>query len=337
MVSPLLANVDRHELDKHLERYTGLSASQKARRRRPGQANFAYARYADDLVIRCNGTKEQALAMREEVRQFLTNSLHLTLSMATTNVTHLNEGFDFLGFHVQRSRGPRGMATKRTISATARERHRGLLRAATAPSTQADSLATNIPALNRIIRGWCRYFQYTSKAQAQFARLDHATFWLVAHWLGRKHRLALPAILARYYSKGKDATMTLGEGEVWLVKHTSVKTRRYRGSPLKPTPYTTQEVAIEREELLDDHPWLGTEARPGMTDRRPRVLKRDAYRCAVCPEPVTNATAQVDHLRPVCSFKRPVDANHLDNLQTRCVPCHAWKTEYDRQTESRMP
>ena len=78
----------------------------------------------------------------------------------------------------------------------------------------------------------------------------------------------LPAVLARYYSKGRGSALTLGEGEVWLVKHTSTKTRRYCGSPFKPNPYTTQEVAIEREELPDDHPWLGTEARPGMTDLR---------------------------------------------------------------------
>jgi len=336
IVSPLLANVYLHELDKYMERYTGLSASQKARRRWQGQANYAYARYADDFVILCNGTKDQALALREDVRQFLTSSLHLTLSMEKTKVTHLNDGFDFLGFHLQRARGQQGLVTKFTISAKAKERHRGILRAATAPSSHQDSLATKIPALNRIICGWCRYFQYTSKAQSQFARLDHETFWLVAHWLGRKHRLAMPAVLARYYSKGRGSTLTLGEGKVWLLKHTSTKARRYRGSPFKPNPYTTQEVTIQREELPDDHPWLGTEARPGMTDLRPRVLERDGYRCALCQEPVTNVTAQVDHLRPMSSFKRPVDANHLDNLQTLCVSCHAWKTEYDRQRESRM-
>lgn len=34
--------------------------------------------------------------------------------------------------------------------------------------------------------------------------------------------------------------------------------------------------------------------------------------------------------------KRPVDANRLENLQTLCVPCHARKTELDRQRESRV-
>src|SRR5262249_16924292 len=54
IVSPLLANVYLHELDRYMERYTALTESQRrARRRRQGLANFVYARYADDFVILC--------------------------------------------------------------------------------------------------------------------------------------------------------------------------------------------------------------------------------------------------------------------------------------------
>jgi len=53
IVSPLLANVYLHELDKYMEKYTALTERQRARRRKRGLANFAYARYADDFVILC--------------------------------------------------------------------------------------------------------------------------------------------------------------------------------------------------------------------------------------------------------------------------------------------
>src|SRR5262245_18739104 len=112
IVSPLLANVYLHELDRFVERYTGLSKREKAERRRRGQANFAYARYADDFVVLCNGTREQAMALREELQTFLSDSLRLTLSMEKTKVTHLDEGFEFLGFRLQRSLGGKGMVTK---------------------------------------------------------------------------------------------------------------------------------------------------------------------------------------------------------------------------------
>ena len=122
----------------------------------------------------------------------------------------------------------------------------------------------------------------------------------------------------------------------WLWLAYEHKGRHYHGSPFKPNPYTTQEIRLEREELLDDGPWLGIERRPGMEDLRPLVLERDGHKCVFCQEAVTKATARVDHKKPVCEFKRPVDANRLDNLQTLCIPCHKRKTEFDRQRESRM-
>ena len=90
------------------------------------------------------------------------------------------------------------------------------------------------------------------------------------------------------------------------------------------------------KELPDDNPWLGDEERPGMADLRPIVLESDGYRCCQCGEAVSARTAQVDHLKSVCRFKRPVDANRLENLQTLCIPCHEQKTGLFHQGESRM-
>jgi hypothetical protein len=300
-------------------------------------ANFVYARYADDFVILCNGTHEQALEMRKEVHDYLQNHLHLRLSLEKTKVTHLDDGFDFLGFHLQRSLGHTGVVTRITIPDKALTRHRSMLQAALELSTHDDSIRAKLLAVNRIIGGWCRYYQYTHKISTQFHQMEHDAFWLFAHWLARKHQLGLPATLAQFYTmrKGMEAK-TLGVGEVWLARHTSFKGRRYRSSPFKPNPYTTQEVRLEREELLEEDPWLGTEERPGMQDLRPQALERDGYRCVLCQAAVTKATGQVDHKKPVCDFKRPVDANRLDNLRTLCIPCHKRKTEIDRRMESRV-
>jgi RNA-directed DNA polymerase len=338
IVSPLLANVYLHELDRYMERYTALTEGQKrARRRRQGLANFVYARYADDFVILCNGTKEQALEMRKEVHDYLRGVLHLELSMEKTKVTHLNDGFDFLGFHLQRSLGHKGLVTKITIPDKALERHRATIRAATALGTHADSIRVKLLALNRIIGGWCRYYRYTTKACRQFNRMERETFWLVAHWLARKHRLGMPETLARFYAACvKGGPKTLGVDKVRLARHTSFKARRYHVSPFKPNPYTAQGLLIGREELPDGNPWLGNEERPGMADLRAVVLERDKFKCCLCKEAVTYSTAQVDHVRPAGSFKRPVDANRPDNLWTLCVPCHKRKTETDRQRESRV-
>jgi RNA-directed DNA polymerase len=166
VVSPLLANVYLHELDSHMRRYTALPDREKRRRRRRGLPNFVYVRYADDFVVLCNGIKEHALALREELHSFLSSSLRLSLSLEKTKVTHLDDGFDFLGFQLRRSMGAEGMGVKTTIADKAMRRHLDYLRAATAPGRTDDAVAAKIGALNHAIAGWCRYFQYTSRVSA---------------------------------------------------------------------------------------------------------------------------------------------------------------------------
>src|SRR6266487_4060324 len=129
IISPLLANVYLHELDSYMERYTAISGREKTVRRKAGLANYVYVRYADDFVILCNGTRAQAEEIREEIRKLLSSTLHLTLSMEKTRVTHLNDGFDSLGFTVRRAMGHNGMKTKILISDKGKEKHLKIIRA----------------------------------------------------------------------------------------------------------------------------------------------------------------------------------------------------------------
>lgn len=324
IASPLLANIYLHELDKYMERYTALSTAEKTARRKQGLENYVYVRYADDFVVLCNGGRAQAEALRQELHEFLASKLKLTLSLEKTKVTHINDGFDFLGFNLRRSMGAEGMGIKTTISAKARRKHLDYIRAATSPWTHKDSAVCKILALNRTIAGWCRYFQYTSRAGIEFNELENDTFWAMAHWLARKHRLSMPETLRRY-NRGSG----LGVGELRLIRHNSFKAEKYAERFFKPNPYTTQGVT-DRETLLEDNPWTGYEVRPGMADLKRRAIERDGYQCCACRTPVTLSDSEAHHVRPVRSFKRPVDANYLENLWTLCIPCHREVTEMDR-------
>jgi RNA-directed DNA polymerase len=263
VISPLLANVYLHQLDLLMRRYCDLPGSSKVRRRRKGLANFVYARYADDFVILCNGTHEQALEMRKEVHDYLRDSLHLALSMEKTKVTHLNDGFDFLGFRLKRCMGHARMVTKVAIPDKALEKHRNALQAALSPSSCDDSITAKLMAVNRIIGGWCRYYQYAGLLAKPFGTMTTAAFWLFAHWLGRKHKMRMPTVLRTFYTYRAEAhAKVLSHGDRWLARHQSFKAKRYLASPFKPNPYITQE-RIEREELPESDPcaswlWKGT-------------------------------------------------------------------------------
>ena len=57
-MSPLLANIYLHELDKYMEsKYLNLSEMNESKTEKTGKGNFLYVRYADDFVVLCNGTK----------------------------------------------------------------------------------------------------------------------------------------------------------------------------------------------------------------------------------------------------------------------------------------
>jgi RNA-directed DNA polymerase len=331
IISPLLANIYLHELDRYMERYTALPQREKTKRRQRGEANFIYVRYADDFVVLCNGKKTQAEAMREELYQFLEATLRLELSKEKTRITHLNDGFKFLGFWIYRDKGHEGVKTKVIIPQEAMDKINVKVGLALAPSSHQDSVASKIRALNRLIGGWCRYYQYTSQASTQFSKVGYMLFWRTAHWLGRKFQIKMPAVMQRFCRDNTFVTQKLA-----LSRPAGFSTLQYKQRFLKPNPYLTQDKRLEREELPNESYWTGHEARPGMADLRPLILERDEYICQHCGVIVTDNTAEIDHIRPVRRFKRPIDANTSDNLWTVCIPCHKEKTKYDRQAESRV-
>ena len=257
IASPALANVYLHELDRYMEQYTGLSLREKQQRRKHGVANFLYVRYCDDFVVLCNGTKAQAEAMRQELHQFLQADLKLELSLEKTKVTHVDDGFKFLGFWLQRRVGTKGKrVTKVLIPEEAPRAFLGKIRRALKPATHRDSVKTKVIALNRIIQGWGRYYQYTSSPKAVFHKLDYHVFWLMAHWLGRKYQLSIPKVLQRFHRRSSLGTATL------TVAHLGeLPTKRYLARVI-PNPYLAPpDQKLWREELFSlDAFWSGDEA-----------------------------------------------------------------------------
>lgn len=103
----------------------------------------------------------------------------------------------------------------------------------TDPGTHQDSANTTILALNRVIGGWLRYYQYTSRAATTFHKVQYTAFWKLAHWLGRKYQLNMLEVMRRYRRDG-----TLGTSTYQLYKANQFPTQQYKKRFLKPNPYT---------------------------------------------------------------------------------------------------
>ena len=154
IISPVLTNIFLHELDMALE-----------------ARGVAWVRYADDVVALCQ-SREEAEQTLDYIRQVL-EGLGLKLSPDKTRIAHLDEGFEYLGWHYQgQQRWPRKKSMDKL-------KHR--LRALTRRS-RSDSLQTICAELTAVQRGWFNFFR-EGNVQPRFQRLDE--------WLRRRMRSLL--------------------------------------------------------------------------------------------------------------------------------------------------
>ena len=241
ILSPLLANIALSILDEHFtKRWEALGPYWKrSKLRRAGVPAMRLVRYADDFVVMVAGTKTDAEALWDEVAAVLA-PMGLRLSEEKTRVCHIDEGFDFLGWHIQR-RSWRGRAGKKAVytypskkalasvmakvrSLTCRSKHRRL----------ADLL---IP-VNRVLRGWCNYFRHGVSSRT-FSYLDHFTWWRIFGWLRKRHAGLSRGNLVRRHLPGWQVRD--GKVEMFRPQTVPIIRYRYRGNKI-PTPWASEET-----------------------------------------------------------------------------------------------
>ena len=91
IISPLLANIALHGMEKAL----GIKYTIKGNR-----TPYSVCRYADDFVVMCR-TETEALKVYEKLEEYL-KVRGLTLAENKTKITHIEQGFDFLGFNIRK-------------------------------------------------------------------------------------------------------------------------------------------------------------------------------------------------------------------------------------------
>jgi len=103
LVSPLLANIALHGMEEEL----GVKYHRNREHHKIALTSVGVVKYADDFVVLCK-TKEEATNMYEKLIPYL-NKRGLTLANDKTKVTHISEGFDFLGFNLRQYQTDKGM------------------------------------------------------------------------------------------------------------------------------------------------------------------------------------------------------------------------------------
>ena len=72
----------------------------------PNYRRIQYCRYADDFIIAVIGSKEDSMVIKSDVKQFLEDSLKLTMSVEKTKITHCKDKARFLGYDITTNKKP---------------------------------------------------------------------------------------------------------------------------------------------------------------------------------------------------------------------------------------
>jgi len=189
-------------------------------------------RYADDFII-TGSTKE---LLENEVRPLVEQFLHdrgLQLSPEKTRITHISEGFDFLGQHL------RAFAGKLVIQPSKKNTHAFLEKVRQLIKDNANvGQAVLIKTLNPVIRGWATYHRYVS-AKATFEQVDHEIWQALWRWAKRRHPQKSPDWIRKRYFPSIDSlswVFAVDTGErletdqiIWrrLVRTTRIPIQRF--------------------------------------------------------------------------------------------------------------
>jgi RNA-directed DNA polymerase len=246
ILSPLLANIALSALDTHFQRKwdafsvgTRFPAQRRKRLRQAGGAVYKIVRYADDFVVLISGTEQHARLLWDEITAVLA-PIGLSLSEEKTRVVHIDDGFDFLGWRIQR-RTKAGTTKKVVYTYPAKKSLHaitGKVRVITRRSgSPYGTLEQLLKHLNSVVRGWCNYFRH-GVSSATYRYLYLYLWERVARWIRAKHPKLGWRTIQRRFLTGYPAHRPEQNGiQLYNPQDIHIERYRWRGYSI-PTPWT---------------------------------------------------------------------------------------------------
>jgi len=206
---------------------SGLEAIVKAATKQKDKVNVCI--YADDFII--TGATAEVLEnkVKPAVETFLSER-GLTLHSEKTKITHIDEGFDFLGMNIRKYNGkliikPAKSNVKRFLASI-----RDITKSHKACKTE-----DLIKLLNPKIRGWSNYYKHVCSKKT-FSYVDHEIFKAIWTWAVRRHpNKGKRWVRSKYYRSS--------EHRNWML---FAKTKDEYGDTINVTLVEAKKVAIRR-------------------------------------------------------------------------------------------
>ena len=247
-------------------------------------------RYADDFII----TGESPEFLRDKVlpivKEFLTER-GLQLSEEKTVITHIEDGFDFLGKNIRKYNGKLLIKPSKTSVKSFLEKVRSIIKGN--KSTKQETL---IRKLNPVIRGWVNNQRYVVSSKV-FSRVDYEIYKCLWQWAKRRHKKKSHKWIAQKYwhhigsrqwtfSVPYENQSTEGEPLYCKLEYaTDTKIIRFKKIVAEANPFdecwTDYFEEREGEKLLNS-----TKGREKLLT----IWRRQHRRCPVCGDLITSET-----------------------------------------------
>jgi RNA-directed DNA polymerase len=307
IISPTLSNMT---LD-------GLQAELKKFRR---QDKVHMVRYADDFIITGNSKELLANKVKPLVEKFL-SAKGLELSLGKTSVTHIDEGFDFLGVNIRKYNGKLLVKpSKKNVKACLDKVRKSIKDNKTAKQINL------IKMLNPIIRGWANYHK-TVTAKATFRFVDNAIWLSLWQWAKRRHPDKSPLWIKEKYFK------TVGNRN-WVFAADDPGKSYSDGKPYVVSLLWASDIPIKRHikiigEANPFDPEFETYFEERMTSKMRDNLKgnkrllslwlKQGGNCPICRQKITSDVKWILHY-----VVRTIEGgrNKLSNLRLAHHDCH---------------
>ncbi len=172
IISPVAANMTLDGLESMLtEKFPNA--------KRTGR-KMNMVRYADDFIITGNSKEWLEHEVKPAVVEFLAER-GLVLSPEKTKITHIREGFDFLGWNIRKYNGTLLMKPSKANVKAHLDKIREVIN-----GNKTAKQANLIRLLNPVLRGWANYHSHAVAKEA-FGKVDTYVWSMLWQWAVRRH------------------------------------------------------------------------------------------------------------------------------------------------------
>ncbi len=285
IISPVLANLALDGLE------AALAAAFPKRLRQRYKLHLV--RFADDFIIVCALKEVLEEQVKPLVERFMAER-GLELSPEKTHITHITDGFDFLGQNIRKYNGKLLIKPSRKSVDTCLNRVRAIVKVN--PQATAGNVVLQ---LTPVLRGWANYHRHVVSKKT-FQSMDCAIFTCLWAWARRRHPTKSAEWVKHKYFKTVGGCNWIFFGrvkkakghtqEVWLHPIAQTPIQRHTKIKAEVNPYDPAwEQYVERR--------LGIKMASTLRGRRTLLYlwQEQGGRCPACDQPLTELTEWHTH------------------------------------------